>query len=142
MTKIKRRFASLGYAGRKAYWKIVTAKPSIFIVASIIVGASIFLLGGGIFDILQQPLLGIPIGRRVLYFYPGTVHDQAVLESFMVMISYFIGVFGILLMYQSTKYAYKPRQAFILLLVGAMFILIAYINVENLIWTKLSVQLG
>lgn len=119
---------------------MVTAKPSIIIIAGVIVGISIFLLGGGVYDILQQPLLGIPLGSRVLYFYPYTVHEQAILESFSVMISYFIGVLGILLMYQSTKYAYKPRQAFILLLLGAMFILIAYYNIENLIWSKLNVQ--
>lgn len=140
MSKIRRRFASLGFSARKAYWKMVTAKPSIIIIAGVIVGISIFLLGGGVYDILQQPLLGIPLGSRVLYFYPYTVHEQAILESFSVMISYFIGVLGILLMYQSTKYAYKPRQAFILLLLGAMFILIAYYNIENLIWSKLNVQ--
>jgi len=123
---------------RKAYRKITTAKPSVFIVSVIIAGLSIFFLGGGVYDILEKPLVGIPLGSRILFFYPGTVQEQTVLDSFFVMISYFFGLAGLLLAYQSTKYAYRPRQAFILLLVGAFFILIAYYNIENLIYAKLT----
>jgi len=138
MSNIKRRFASFGFTMRKAYRKITTAKPSVFIVSVIIAGLSIFFLGGGVYDILEKPLVGIPLGSRILFFYPGTVQEQTVLDSFFVMISYFFGLAGLLLAYQSTKYAYRPRQAFILLLVGAFFILIAYYNIENLIYAKLT----
>jgi len=142
MSKIGRRFTSLGYAARKAYRKVVTAKPSVFIVAAVITGVSIFFLGGGVYDILEKPLVAIPIGRSILFFYPGTVQEQTILDSFFVMISYFFGVIGLLLVYQSTKYAYRPRQAFMFLLVGAMFILIAYLSIENLIYAKLTVSGG
>jgi len=140
MSRIRRRFVSLGYATRKAYQKITTAKPSVFIVAAIITGLSIFFLGGGVYDVLEKPLVAIPIGTRILFFYPGTIQDQTILDSFFVMISYFFGVMGLLLVYQSTKYAYQPRQAFIMLLIGAMFILIAYVNVENLIYVKITAR--
>jgi len=118
---------------------MTTAKPSIFIVASVVAALSIFFLGGGVYDILEKPLIAIPVGRRILFFYPGTVHEQTILDSSFVMVSYFFGLLGILLMYQSTKYAYRPRQAYILLLAGVMFLLIAYVSIENLIWSKLSV---
>jgi len=123
---------------RKAYQKITTAKPSVFIVAAIITGISIFFLGGGVYDILEKPLVAIPIGRNILFFYPGTVQEQTILDSFFVMLAYFFGVIGLLLVYQSTRYAYRPRQAFILLLVGALFIIIAYLNIENLIYAKIT----
>jgi len=42
-----------------------------------------------------------------------------------------------LLMYQSTKYVYKPRQAFMMLLSGVVLMLIAYIYIENSIFSKL-----
>jgi hypothetical protein len=135
--RIEKWFTSLGFALRKAYWKILTAKPSIFVVAIVIVAFSIFLLAGGIYDILEQPLSVIPFGRRVLFFYPYTLQAQAVVESLGVMIAYAMGVAGILLMYQSTKYAYKPRQAYIMLLTGVVLILIAYIYVETLVFQKL-----
>ncbi|HKZ93409.1 MAG TPA: hypothetical protein VJ249_02350 [Candidatus Bathyarchaeia archaeon] len=138
MPGIRSRFTSLGYTTRKTYRKITTAKPSVFLVASIVAGASIFLLGGGIYDILEQPLIGIPLGRRILFFYPGTLSEQTILDSVYAMLSYFFGVVGILVMYQSTKYAYRPRQAFMLLLVGAMFFLLAYFLMENLVYQKLT----
>jgi len=54
------------------------------------------------------------------------------------MLSYMFGVIGILAMYQSTKYAYRPRQAYMFLLVGALFFLMAYFLMENLIYAKLT----
>lgn len=139
--RIRKRLTSLGFWLRKTYWKLVTAKPSIFAVAIIVVAFSIFLLGGGVYDILEQPLAVIPISStRILFFYPYSVHEQSVLESLFVMVSYSLGVVGVLVMYQSTKYAYKPRQAFIMLLSGAVLILLAYFYIENLIFSKLTVS--
>jgi len=140
MSKIRSRLTSFGYTLRRAYQKITAIKPSVFLMAIIITAVSIFFLGGGIYDILEKPLIGIPLGTSILFFYPGSVYEQTILDSLFVMISYFFGVLGLLLVYQSTKYAYKPRQAFMLLLLGALFILIAYFNVENLIHAKLTVS--
>jgi len=141
-SRIKKRFTSLGFWLRKTYWKLATAKPSIFIIALIIVAFSIFLLGGGVYDILEKPMVAIPISStRILFFYPYTVHEQSILESLFVMMSYSLGIAGVLVMYQSTKYAYKPRQAFIMLLSGAVLLLLAYFYIENLIFSKLTTQL-
>lgn len=139
--RIKTRLSSLGFRLQRAIRKITTAKPSIFVIASVIVASTVFFLGGGVYDLLAQPLIAFPIGRRILFFYPYSVHEQAILESLLVMISYVMGFFGVFLMYQSTKYAYKPRQAYILLLTGVVFLLIAYIYIENLLWSKLTVSL-
>ncbi len=128
----------MGFTLRRTYRKLTTAKPSVFIVAAIVAGLSIFFLGGGVYDILEKPLVAIPIGRQILFFYPGTIQEQTILDSLFIMLSYFFGLIGLLLAYQSTRYAYRPRQAFILLLMGAMFILIAYYNIENLIYAKLT----
>lgn len=138
MPGFRSRLTSLGFTARRTYRKITTAKPSIFLTAVIVAGASIFLLGGGIYDIIEQPLLGIPVGQKILFFYPGSLSQQTILDSMFAMISYLFGVIGILAMYQSTKYAYRPRQAFMLLVVGAMFFLLAYFLMENLIWAKLT----
>jgi len=115
---------------------MLTAKPPIFIVAAIVIAFSLFLLSGGIYDILETPLTAIPYGSGVLFFYPG-LQAQVLVESAGVMISYAMGVVGIILMYQSTKYAYKPRQAYIMLLSGAVLILITYFYIESLMFQKL-----
>jgi hypothetical protein len=135
--RIVKWFTSLGFTLRRAYWRILAAKPSIFIVAIIVTAVSLFLLAGGIYDLLEQPLSAIPWGTRVLFFYPYTLQAQAVIESVGVMIAYALGAAGILLMYQSTKYAYKPRQAFMMLLSGVILILVAYIFIESLVFQKL-----
>lgn len=135
--RIVKWFTSLGFTLRRAYFRILAAKPSIFIVAAIVTAFSLFLLAGGIYDILEQPLSAIPWGRSVLFFYPYTLQAQAVIESAGVMVAYAMGATGILLMYQSTKYAYKPRQAFMMLLSGVILILIAYIFIESLVFQKM-----
>lgn len=140
MPSLRSRLTSFGYTARKTYQKITTAKPSVFLVAATVTAASIFLLGGGIYDILEQPLLGIPVGQRILFFYPGTISEQTLLDSMFAMTSYFFGAAGMLLMYQSTKYAYRPRQAFMMLLIGVVFFLMAYLLMENLIYQKLTTR--
>jgi len=137
---MKTRLSSVGFRLQRAIRRIASAKPSIFVVASAIVALTLFFLGGGVYDLLADPIIAFPTGRRILFFYPYSVHEQAVLESLLVMTSYVMGFFGVFLMYQSTKYAYKPRQAYILLITGVVFLLIAYIYIENLIWTKLTVS--
>ena len=117
---------------QKAYWKIITAKPSIFVIAVVVVAASVFLLGGGVYDVLEKPLVAVvQTGGRIIVFYPYAINEQLLLESIVVMTGYAIGVVGFLLTYQSTKYAYRPRQAYMLLLVGCVLIITAYIFIER-----------
>ena len=136
-SRIEKWFTSLGFSLRRSFKKIITAKPSVFMIAILIVALSVFLLGGGIYDLLVHPLSVIPYGSGVLFFYPG-LQQQVVVESIGVMMTYAMGVAGILLMYQSTKYAYNPRQAFMTLLVGVILIIIAYFIFENLVSSKMT----
>ena len=115
---------------------MVTAKPSLLVTAFAAIGLCAFLLGGGIYDILVKP----PIMWGNSFVSP-RIHDQVLLESLTAMIVYAMGVTGLLVTYQSTKYAYKPRQAFMLLLVGCALIIIAYLYIENIIWLKMSAPL-
>jgi len=134
--RIVKWFTSLSFTLSRAFRKITTAKPSIFIIAAIVTAVSLFLLAGGVYNLLERTLTVIPWGRGVLFFYPD-LQGQILPESVGVMVAYAIGVMGILLMYQSTKYVYKPRQAFMMLLSGVVLMLIAYIYIENSIFSKL-----
>jgi hypothetical protein len=115
----------------------VTAKPSIFVVAAAVVAASLFLLGGGIYDVLIKPLVAIVAsGGRIISFYPFGLTEQFLLESIIIMVFYGLGVVGFLIAYRSTKYAYSPRLAYRFLLVGCALLLIAYILVEQRLITR------
>jgi hypothetical protein len=129
---LKRRISSVAFFVQKAYGKMITAKPSIFFIAAITVATSVFLLGGGVYDLLVKPYWAIfQSSGRIIVFYPYDLNEQFLMESIVVMVGYAIGVVGFLLTYQSTKYAQKPRQAYILLLAGCVLVIIAYIFIEN-----------
>ena len=127
-----KQISSLAFSLQKTYEKIITAKPSLFVVAVSAVAASIFLLGGGIYDILIQPIVAIVAsGGRIISFYPYGITEQLLLESVIIMVFYAMGFAGFIVAYRSTKYAYSPRQAYRFLLVGAVLLLIAYVLVEQ-----------
>lgn len=129
---LSKRMSSLAFSLQKTYEKVVTAKPSIFVVAAAVVGLSVFLLGGGIYDILIKPIVAIVAsGGRIITFYPFGLSEQFLLESIVIMIFYALGVAGFLIAYRSTKYAYNPRQAYRFLLVGAALLIVAFILVEQ-----------
>ena len=129
---LSKRFSSLAFSLQKTYERIVTAKPSLFVVAVAVVAISLFLLGGGIYDILIQPIVAIVAsGGRVITFYPFGLTDQFLSESVIIMVLYALGVVGFLIAYRSTKYAYNPRLAYRFLLVGAALLIIAYVLVEQ-----------
>jgi len=57
------------------------------------------------------------------------------------MILFSMGVAGAVFMYQSTKYAYKPRQAYLLFMIGAFLFFVAYISLEAVLNWKLRGQI-
>lgn len=139
--RIKKKLPSIAYSLKNVYRKIVTAKPSILIIAVISAISFIFLLGGVVYDLLGQAVPYIVYQQKIFIFYP-LVQEQGVLESIFVITAYTLGVIGFLLAYQSTKYAYKPRQAYILLLMGSTLIIIAYLYLEYAIFSKMFSGIG
>jgi len=125
---------------QKAYQKILNIRLPWLIIALMGVAASIFLLGGGVYDIIEKPMAIVPGGAqgRWIFYWPYQLNAQSLNESIIVMLLYGIGFGGFWAMYQSTKYAYKPRQAFILLLAGAVLVILAYFSCETIINLKLG----
>jgi hypothetical protein len=129
---VSKRISSLAFSMQKTYERILTAKPSLFVVGVLAVATSIFLLGGGIYDVLIKPIVAIVAsGGRIISFYPYGITEQLLLESVIIMVFYAMGFAGFLIAYRSTKYAYSPRQAYRFLLVGCVLLLIAYVLVEQ-----------
>ena len=129
---VSKKMSSLAFSLQKTYERLLTAKPSLFVVAILAVGASLFLLAGGIYDILIQPIVAIVAsGGRIISFYPYGITEQLLLESVIIMVFYAMGFTGFIIAYRSTKYASNPRQAYRFLLVGCVLLLIAYVLVEQ-----------
>jgi hypothetical protein len=98
---------------------------------------AIFLFSGGLYTIITQPLTAVYYGQRFLFLYP-ELGSQFVSDTVIAVMLYAIGFVGLLAVYQSTKYAYQPRQAYMMLVIGVTLLLLAYIFLEDAILIKLG----
>lgn len=135
--KVKKRVSSLSYSINKLYRRISTVKPSTLILSVIAIAITVFLFGGGLYIIIMKPLPAVYYGGRFLFLYP-QLSEQFVTDSMIAITLYSLGTIGLIAMYQSTKYAYRPRQAYMMFLAGVILLLMAYIFLEAIIQIKLS----
>ena len=135
--QVKKTVTSTSYSMNKFYRRISTAKPSTLILSIIAIAFSIFLFGGGLYDIVNQPLAAIYYQGKFLFIYP-QLSEQFVADSVISMMLYALGTIGLIAMYQSTKYAYKPRQATMMMTIGVVLLWLAYIILEVIIQIKVS----
>lgn len=135
-----KQISSLAFTLQKTYERIITAKPSLFLVGASAGALAFFLLGGGIYNILIKPIVAFfASGGRMIVFYP-SLTEQFFLESVIIMIFYAIGFAGFLIAYRSTKYAYSPRQAYRFLLVGCVLLIIGYVLIESGLMSKFGLS--
>jgi hypothetical protein len=135
--KVKRRASSMSFSLSRWFSKISTTKPSSFIVSIIVISYAIFLFGGGLYTIISSPLPAFYTGKGFLFIYP-ELGSQFISDSVISVMLYAIGFAGLLTIYQSTKYAYKPRQAYMMMVIGVSLLLLAYIFLEDAIMIKLG----
>ncbi len=135
-----KQISSFAFWLQKTYERILTSKPSLFVVGILAVAFALFLMGGGLYSIMNPdpniPAAGVFSGSKLYVFYPSLNIQFIFTETLLVMIFGAIGFAGFLTAYRSTKYAYSPRQAYQLLLVGCVLLIIAYILIENGLLSK------
>lgn len=136
-SKIRRRISSLPYSLDRFYRRISNLKPSTLLLSVIVMAVAIFFFGGGLYNIIRSPLPSAYVGGSFLFLYP-QLSEQFIADSLIATILYSLGIIGAIAMYQSTKYAYKPRQAYMVFLIGIVLLLIAYIFLETTIHIKLG----
>ena len=135
--KAKRKISSTSYSISRRFRKISTAKPSSFLISIIFISYAIFLFGGGLYTLTSSPLPAYYTGRGFIFLYP-ELGNQFISDTVIAVILYAMGFAGLLAVYQSTKYAYKPRQAYMMLVIGVTLLLLAYIFLEDAILIKLG----
>jgi hypothetical protein len=133
--KMKKATTSASFSINKIYRRLSSTKPSTLLVSSIAIAVVIFLFGGGLYDVIVQPYPAVYYGGRFLFAYP-QLSEQFISDSLVSMLLYGGGVIGLITIYQSTKYAYKPRQAYLWFLVGLILVVLAYILLEVTIRAK------
>jgi len=116
--------------------KISSIRPSSFTITLIVIAYAIFLFGGGLFTIIV-PIFPPYINNNFLFIYP-ELASQFISDTLIAATLYVMGFAGLMALYQSTKYAYKPRQAYMTAIIGVSLLLMAYIFLESILAIKIS----
>jgi hypothetical protein len=135
--KVKKQTLSMSFSLSRWFRKISTAKPSAFVISIIVIASALFLFGGGLYTMIEKPLPSAYVSGRFYFLYPDLSY-QFISDTVIAVLLYVIGFIGILAIYQSTKYAYKPRQAYMMLVIGVALLFLAYIFLEDSILIKQS----
>jgi len=134
--KVKRQNSSMASSFERWMNKISSIRPSSFSITLIVIAYAIFLFGGGLFTIVS-PIFPPYINNNFLFIYP-ELASQFISDTVIAATLYVMGFAGLLALYQSTKYAYKPRQAYMTAIIGVSLLLIAYIFLESILVIKTS----
>ncbi len=133
--KMKKRSSDVSFSLSRWFQRISTLTPSTLVLTILGVGYSIFLFAGGLYTLIQKPAPAY-LGQTVIYFLYPSISGQFISDTIIAAILYAFGFFGLFAIYQSTKSAYKPRQAYMLLIIGVTFLLLSYIFLEGSISFK------
>ena len=135
--KAKRQASSLSFSMSRWFRKLSASKPSSMTIALIVIAFATFLFSGGLLTLIDQPPISIYTGSKFYFLYPA-LDGQFVMDTFFSAMLYVVGLVGLLLMYRSSKSAFKPRQAYMMFLVGVVLVFLSYILLETTIELKLK----
>ena len=131
-TKLKKSSSSLSFSLSRWFRRLSTNAPSAFIVTVVGISYAIFLFGGGLFTLINHPLPSrYNRQSQTFYFLYPDISNNSYADTLIAVTLYALGFVGLLSIYQSTKSAYKPRQAYMLLVVGVTLLLLSYVFLEG-----------
>jgi hypothetical protein len=133
--KIKKRSEDVSFSLSRWFRKATTNTPVITVATVLGLAYVIFLFGGGLFTLIEKPLASYYSGSTFYFLYPD-ISNQFVGDTIISVFLYAMGFIGLLAIYQSSKSAYKPRQAYMLLIVGITFVALSYLFLESAINIK------
>lgn len=122
--------SSVSFSLSRWFHKITTNAPSLTLITVAAVAYAIFIFGGGLYTLIIQPLPSAYFNGVFYFLYPDLSY-QFISDTVITVILYALGFAGLLMVYQSTKNAYKPRQAYMMLIIGVTFLLLAYLFLEG-----------
>ena len=135
--KLKKSSSSMSFSLSRWFRRISTNAPSVAIISIVGLSYAIFILGGGLFTLITHPAPSAYVNNKFYFLYPN-ISSQFISDTVISVILYALGFVGLFTIYQSSKSAYKPRQAYMMLVIGVTLLLIAYIFLEGAISFKSS----
>jgi hypothetical protein len=136
--KLRRSLGNLGYTLRVLSGPATRRKPSTTVAIILVVGFIGFILAGGIYDVLENPITLLPTAGGYSVLIKGTLGQQTVNESLIAAFLYFLGMGGLYMLLRSTRFAYRPRNAYLLLILGTITVLLVVFYSNTLITQKIG----
>ena len=112
------------------------------IALAVVLVVALFLLGGGLYDIVEQPLwfvaIRTPRGTVYRFYWPGGIMGaQTLSESLAVMIGYAGMLLGMLTLYHGIRRVYEPKYSTALIILGGTIALISLAIVWLILISKM-----
>jgi hypothetical protein len=141
--KIKKSSENISFSLSRWFRKVSTTAPSAFIITVVVVAYAIFLFSGGLYALINYRTIqpSAYINGQFFFLYP-QLSGQFISDTIIAVVLYGLGFAGIFFVYQSAKSAYKPRQAYMMLVIGVAFLLISYLFLEASVMFKSSYGSG
>ncbi len=130
--------SSLSFSLSKWFKKALSTHPSTFIITVVFIGYALFMFAGGLFSITSEGILPSLYYNNKFYFLYPDISNQFISDTVVSMMLYLMGFIGLLSVYKSTKNANKPRQAYMLMIIGVSLVLLSYIFLEGAISFKVN----
>ena len=136
-SKLKKSSSSLSFSLSRWFRRFSSNTPTAFLVVAVGISYAIFLFGGGLYTLITHPYPSAYVNGQFYFLYPD-ISSQFVADTIISVTLYAMGFAGLMAIYQSTKSAYKPRQAYMLLVIGVTFLLLSYVFLEGSISFKMN----
>ena len=132
--KLKKSSEDMSFSLSRWFRRISSNAPSLAIISIVGVAYAIFMFGGGLYTLINHPAVSFynPQTNQFLFLYPD-ISNQWVSDTVISAMLYALGFVGLLFVYRSAKSAYKPRQAYMMLIIGVTLLLISYVFLEGAI---------
>lgn len=136
--RLQRTLGNLGYSLRIFRGPTARRKPSTTVLLLVILGFVGFILAGGIYDIMERPISLLPTTTGYSVLIKGTLGQQTLNESLIAAFLYMLGLGGLYMLLRSTRFAYRPRNAYLLLILGTLTVLMVVFYSNSLISQKVG----
>jgi hypothetical protein len=136
-SKLKKNSESMSFSLSRWFRKFTQNAPTAAIVTVVGIFYAMFIFGGGLYTLINHPQPSAYVNNQFYFLYPD-ISSQFISDTLISVTLYVLGFIGLLAIYQSSKSAYKPRQAYMLLIVGVALLLLSYVFLEGAISFKIN----
>jgi hypothetical protein len=142
--KVKKQTSSLPFSLSRWFNRISTMQPSSLLVTGVIIGVSVLLFSGIVYNIVNQPLIVFSTQDRFYFFYTSIFGSSGLSEHIRIRHSYCCNTVRYRLHWPASSIPklkariYTTRQAYMVLIIGVALVFISYLFLEYVIFVKMT----